>query len=282
MKNRMPAVAGAFYPANESSLFNQVSRHFENAVQSPETKVAALIVPHAGYVFSGDVAASAFVKLNREVQYENIFLIGPSHHKYFNGVSIYPEGSYTTPMGEVKINQITAKELTNRHEFIYYDEQADEEEHCLEVQLPFLQYWLTNEFQIIPLLVGSDDPNLCRHLAEALNPWFTDDNLFIISTDFSHYPTSDTAVSFDAETADAIVSNDIEKLKDSCNRRKRFFPPNTQTALCGIAAVQTLINMTHNKQGLSFEKIVYKNSGDSVYSSRKSVVGYWAIAVNRI
>jgi len=277
----MPAVAGAFYPANETTLRGQVSKHFDNAVRTSKTNVAALIVPHAGYVFSGDVAASAFVKLNREIQYENIFLIGPSHHKYFNGVSIYPEGSYVTPLGEVKISQNTAKELTDRHKFIYYDEQADEEEHCLEVQLPFLQNWLLNDFQIVPLLVGSDDQFLCRQLAVALTPWFNNENLFVISSDFSHYPSADTAVTFDAETAEAIVSNDIEKLKESCNRRKRFFPPNAQTALCGIAAVQTLINLTHDKPNISFEMILYKNSGDSEYSNRKSVVGYWAIAVNR-
>jgi AmmeMemoRadiSam system protein B len=262
-------------------LKNQVSRHFDNAILSPGSNVAALIVPHAGYVFSGDVAASAYAKLKRDAQYKNIFLIGPSHHKYFNGVSIYTEGSYITPLGEVIINNKTAQELINSYSFLYYDEEADKEEHCLEVQLPFLQYWLLNEFQIIPLIVGSDNPLLCKQLSEALNPWFNAENLFVISTDFSHYPSADTAAAFDAETAEAIVSNDFEILRDSCNRRKRPFPPDTQTALCGASAVQTLIGLTQGKPNISFEKIIYKNSGDSDYSTKNSVVGYWAIAVNR-
>jgi MEMO1 family protein len=281
MKNRMPAVAGAFYPANEKSLSNQVSKHFENAVQTPKTKVVALIVPHAGYVYSGDVAASAYVKLDQEAKYQNIFLIGPSHHKYFNGVSIYPEACYVTPMGEVSINKDTAQKLTEKHKFVYYDPDADEEEHCLEVQLPFLQYRLSNEFQIIPLIVGSDNLNLCHQLSEALTPWFNDDNLFVISTDFSHYPKYESAVRFDAETADAIVSNEIELLRNCCNQRIHTFPSNTQTALCGSAAVQTLLGITQRNPKVSFEKILYKNSGDYAYGNKNRVVGYWAIAINR-
>jgi MEMO1 family protein len=281
MKNRMPAVAGAFYPANATSFRTQISKLFEYATRVPDTDVAALIVPHAGYVYSGEVAASAYTKLKRQQQYRNIFLIGPSHYEYFNGVSIYPEGHYITPFGEVKINHETAVELMNKHKFFFYNEQADSDEHCLEVQLPFLQYWLTNEFQIVPLVLGSDDSSLFKQLAEALKRWFTPENLFVISTDFSHYPSYETAVKFDADTANAILTNDCEKLIDSCNRKKRSFPPNTQTALCGASAVQVLLNLTHDEPAISFEKIVYRNSGDYAHENLDRVVGYWAIAANR-
>jgi MEMO1 family protein len=281
MKTRIPAVAGTFYPATEAALNQQVSILFEKAKRSPESKVAALIVPHAGYIFSGEVAASAYAKLNRNAQYKNIFLIGASHHKYLNGVSIYPEGCYTTPLGEVKINDETTQELLEKHNFVYYDKEADSEEHCLEVQLPFLQFWLLNKFQIVPLLLGSDEPFLCNKLAEALIPWFNDENLFVISTDFSHYPSYESAVKLDAETAEAIISNDCNKLKDSCNRNKRSFPSNTLTALCGASAVQTLLNLTYDQPDISFDKILYKNSGDYPHGDKHSVVGYWAISVNR-
>ncbi len=277
----MPAVAGTFYPADGTILKNQVSKHFDNATLTSETNVAALIVPHAGYVFSGDVAASGYAKLKREAQYKNIFLIGPSHHKFFNGISIYPGGSFITPMGEVKINQETAEELMSWNHFISYDEEADVAEHCLEVQLPFLQYRLTNEFQIVPLIVGSDNPVLCKHLGEVLEQWFNEDNLFVISSDFSHYPPYESAAVFDAETANAVVSNKFDNLRDSCNPRKRAFPSNTQTALCGASGVQTLISLTEKNPDISFEKITYKNSGDSAYGGKKNVVGYWAIAANR-
>ncbi len=281
MKNRIPAVAGTFYPATATLLKTQISNLFEKATKTPETDVAALIVPHAGYVFSGEVAASAYAKLNRQARYKNIFIIGRSHRKYFNGVSIYPKGYYATPSGEVKINDETTSSLIEKHKFIYYDEEADRAEHSLEVQLPFLQYWLHNDFQIVPLIIGSDDPAVYEKLAEALKPWFNSDNLFVISTDFSHYPTYETAVKTDAETADAIVANDYKKLTDCCNRNRQSNQSNLLTGLCGAAAVQTLLHLTQNGAAISFEKIVYKNSGDVPEGDKKRVVGYWAIAANR-
>ncbi|HEY3389017.1 MAG TPA: AmmeMemoRadiSam system protein B, partial [Prolixibacteraceae bacterium] len=221
MNNRMPAVAGTFYPATTTALKNQVAILFENATKTPGKEVAALIVPHAGYIFSGEVAASAYTKLDRKARYQNIFIIGRSHHKYFEGVSIYPRGHYITPTGEVKINEATTSKLIEKDKFIYYDEEADRSEHSLEVQLPFLQYWLHNDFQIVPLIIGSDDPSVSEKLAEALKPWFNSDNLFVISTDFSHYPTYETARKTDAETAEAIIANDAKKLRDCCNRNKQ-------------------------------------------------------------
>jgi len=281
MKNRMPAVAGTFYPATNTALKHQISILFENTTETTESDVAALIVPHAGYVFSGEVAASAYAKINRQARYKNIFIIGRSHRKYFEGVSIYPKGHYTTPSGAVKINEETTTKLTEEHKFIYYDEEADRTEHSLEVQLPFLQYWLYNDFQIVPLIIGSDDPEIYEKLAEALKPWFNSENLFVISTDFSHYPNYQTACETDAETADAIVANDSEKLKECCNRNRRLSGKNLQTGLCGAAAVQTLLHLTQNNPDITFKKITYKNSGDVHEGDRNRVVGYWAIALVR-
>ena len=278
MKDRKPAVAGTFYPATNTALKNQLKILFENVPETTEDDVAALIVPHAGYVFSGKVAASAYAKIDRKARYKNIFIIGRSHHKFFDAVSIYPKGHYITPLGEVKINDETASQLIEKHGFIYYDEEADRAEHSLEVQLPFLQYWLYNDFQIVPLIIGSDDPDIYEKLAVALMPWFNSDNLFVISTDFSHYPTYETAVKTDAETADAIVSNDSEKLKECCNRNRRLSGKNLQTGLCGAAAVQTLLQLTQNNPDIIFKKITYKNSGDVPEGDKNRVVGYWAIA----
>ena len=281
MKNRMPSVAGTFYPATTSVLKNQISLLFEKATKTTESEVAALIVPHAGYIFSGEVAASAYAKLRRGARYKNIFIIGRSHRKYFDGVSIYPKGHYITPSGEVRINDETTSELIEKNKFIYYDEEADRTEHSLEVQLPLLQYWLYNDFQIVPLIIGSDDPLIYEKLAQALKPWFNPDNLFIISTDFSHYPSYETALKTDAVTAEAIVDNDFKKLAECCNLVKQSSDNNLLTGLCGAAAVQTLLHITQNKPNITFEKIVYKNSGDVQQGDKKKVVGYWAIAVNR-
>ena len=282
MKNRMPAVAGTFYPATATTLENQLFSFFEKAVKGPETEVAALIVPHAGYIFSGEVAASAYARLDRQKQYQNIFIIGVSHRKHFNGVSVYPKGYYTTPSGMVKVDEAITTQLIQKYPFIYYDEDADKTEHSLEVQLPFLQYWLLNDFQIVPLLLGSEDAALGEKLAEALRPWFNAENLFVISTDFSHYPSYDTAVRIDGETADAILSNDSNKLKTICDKNKRAIGNNVLTGLCGAAAVQILLHLTQGNKEISFEKIAYKNSGDAKVGDKKRVVGYWAIAANRV
>jgi len=281
MQNRMPAVAGTFYPATATLLRNQISKLFEKATKSTEADVAALIVPHAGYVFSGQVAASAYLKLNRQAYYKNIFIIGRSHRKHFQGVSIYPKGNYLTPLGEVKINEETTSKLMEKSKFIYYDEDADKNEHSLEVQLPFLQFWLKNDFQIVPLIIGSDDPSIYEKLAEALRPWFNSENLFVISTDFSHYPSYETAIKTDTETAEAILLNDLKKLQDCCKRNQQTNTKNILTGLCGAAAIQTLLRLTQNNPNISFEKIVYQNSGDVPEGDKSRVVGYWAISANR-
>jgi MEMO1 family protein len=281
MRTRLPAVAGAFYPASAKDLDEELCHLFETAKPFSVTDVAALIVPHAGYVYSGEVAASAYAKLDGQKAYRNVFIIGPSHQKYFRGVSIYPKGSYMTPLGEVSINEETTAGLIQKHRFIYYDAEADVAEHCLEVQLPFLQHSLKKDFQIVPLIIGTNDPSLCKKLAEALDPWFNDDNLFIISSDFSHYPSAANALTFDRETAEAIIARDPEKLRKQCDRRKRVFPANTQTALCGESAVQTLLYLTREKDDISFEKVLYRNSGDYIYGNKSRVVGYWSIAIYR-
>lgn len=282
MESRMPAVAGTFYPAAEKVLKKEISSLFEKAIKGSVTDVAALIVPHAGYVFSGQVAASGYAKLDRQAQYQNIFIIGPSHRKYFEGVSIFPKGQYVTPLGKVAVNEETAFTLIENNSFISYDLSADQAEHSLEVQLPFLQYWLENDFKIVPVIVGCDHPALCRKLANALKPWFNSDNLFVISSDFSHYPAYEIACKTDEETADAIVSNNSEKLRKCCDQNSNSMTKNLYTGLCGVAAVQTLLNITENNKELGFEKIVYKNSGDYPMGDKTRVVGYWAIAVNRI
>jgi len=281
MKNRIPAVAGSFYPATETALKSQVSKLFEKAVKSPETNVAALIVPHAGYIFSGEVAASAFARLDRNSRYKNIFIIGRSHRKLFDGVSVFPNGHYITPLGEVQINEGTTAQLIEKNPFIYYDKEADQTEHSLEVQLPFLQYWLEDDFKIVPLIIGSDDSSISKKLAEALKPWFNEENLFVISTDFSHYPSYETAYKTDAETADAILANDGERLKRCCEKNEHSSVNHLLTGLCGAAAVQTLLYLTHDNKDISFEKISYKNSGDVLQGDKNRVVGYWAIAIQR-
>ncbi len=282
MKDRLPAVAGAFYPADPDELQQELGNLFGNfAAVKEEKDVAALIVPHAGYVFSGKVAAAAFSRLDPEAHYQNIFLIGASHRKYYEGVSVYPSGNYITPLGRIKVNDQIAGELMNSNHFIFFDAEAEECEHSLEVQLPFLQYRLKNSFQIVPLLIGGRNISVCRQLAEALQPWFTRDNLFVISSDFSHYPSAENAVIQDSETAKAILTKDPVKLHEICNKALKSGIQNLATALCGEMAVLTLLHLIQDDPTIELKEVMYQNSADSIYGKPNKVVGYWALAAFR-
>ncbi len=276
--DREPAAAGRFYPASATELNNMLSNFFAHADKADISNPLAIIVPHAGYVFSGEVAANAFKLLDREKQYKHIFLIGSSHTMYFNGASIYSDGNFKTPLGTVKIDEL-ANKLINENSFITNDSKPHLTEHSLEVQVPFLQYWLIKSFTIIPIIIGGDSESNCKKLAGVLAPYLSEDNLFVVSTDFSHYPAYDDAVRSDRNMADAIVSNSTAnflKVKSKCENG------NTRglvTAMCGWTSVYTLLNITEKLDNVEYQKIIYRNSGDSPYGEIDRVVGYYAIAL---
>ncbi|HKJ43596.1 MAG TPA: AmmeMemoRadiSam system protein B, partial [Sunxiuqinia sp.] len=205
---RQPAVAGSFYPADPVQLKNQLADFFQDneSVQHDEN-IIALIAPHAGYVFSGEVAASAYAQLNRDKSYEHIFVLGPSHHVRMDGASIYNQGNYLTPLGPVKVDTALANQLISEYPFFQFVPSAHKQEHSIEVQLPFLQYWLHKPITIVPILPGTQSVITCNKIADALKPYFNSRNLFVISSDFSHYPTYKGAEKADQTTGDAIATN---------------------------------------------------------------------------
>jgi AmmeMemoRadiSam system protein B len=187
---RKPAVAGSFYPSDPSQLKSQIESYFQALANKPvRSDVAAVIVPHAGYVFSGEVAASAFAQIDPEREYERIFLIGTSHLMYMNGASIYKTGDFSTPLGIVKVDTELAGKLIKENSVFEDIPEAHGQEHSLEVQLPFLQCRFKKPFKIVPIIIGTQSIATCHKIANALKPWFNDKNLFVISSDFSHYPT---------------------------------------------------------------------------------------------
>ncbi|MFP4046704.1 MAG: AmmeMemoRadiSam system protein B [Bacteroidales bacterium] len=280
-KNRKPAVAGQFYPKNPEELERSLEKLFEKAPgKTREKAVQAIITPHAGYSYSGTVAASAFKQVNPEKKYDNIFIIATSHRTRFNGASIYSAGNYETPMGTVQVNRELAKELIHSHKVFQFNEQARSKEHSLEVQLPFIQYYFQSETKIVPIVAGTDDPAICGEMANALRPYFNDNNLFIISTDFSHFPSYEDAKKVDEATADAIVSNSPKQLTKIIDENAGKNIPNLQTSLCGWPGVLTLLYMTSELDDVETEKILYKNSGDQG-GTKNRVVGYWSIVFFR-
>jgi AmmeMemoRadiSam system protein A len=172
-----------------------------------------------------------------------------------------------------------ALKLTAENKVLAFDPQYHKSEHSIEVQIPFLQYLLKKDFKIVPILLGTQDPLICQQLAKALKPYFSPENLFIISTDFSHYPAYKDAFVTDHQLADAIVTNNPDNFLnavESCTKKK---VENLATGCCSWPSVLTLMYLTEEMSGITYKQVLYKNSGDSKYGEMDRVVGYYALSV---
>lgn len=280
--DRQPAVAGQFYPGNAAELRSTLKDLFSHAVPSKGIgNIAAVISPHAGYVFSGGVAASAFNQLDLNRRYDNIFVIGPSHHVGFEGAAVYVSGNYVTPLGTVQVNTQLGKQLIQKSKAFVSRSDAHLSEHSVEVQVPFLQYRFGKDCQIVPIVVGAGSPAALKEIALTLRPYFNDRNLFVISSDFSHYPPYNDANKADKATADAIVSRSPDALTRVMRSNAESGIPNMATSLCGWPAVLTMLYMIQDDPRMNVQLIDYKNSGDAPVGQKDQVVGYWAIVVSR-
>ena len=281
--DRKPAVAGQFYPSDPASLRSTLAELFSKAKPRTSGDVRAIICPHAGYVFSGIVAASSFNQVDPDRHYDNIFIIASSHQVSFFGASIYNQGDYLTPLGKIKVNIELANQLINENKALFsYNPEADLREHSVEVQLPFLQYHMKKDFRIVPVILGTQSDLTCSLLAAALKPYFTDKNLFVISTDFSHYPSYDDARTADKASCDAIVSNFPKRLLNVIDQYKDKNIPNLATSICGWTSALTLLYITSDNALIKYRPIQYMNSGDSKYGEKSQVVGYWSIVAESI
>jgi MEMO1 family protein len=280
--DRQPAVAGGFYPAAPEELRSTVDALFAKAVaRTTPASPLAVIVPHAGYVYSGEVAASGFNQIDPDREYDNVFVIGSSHHVAFEGASVYSAGDFITPLGRVRVNRKLAGELLRKDPAFSSRADAHASEHSIEVQLPFLQKRLKLPFRIVPIILGANSPGTCRKIAAVLRPYMGGKNLFVISSDFSHYPAYDAAVKVDRATADAIISNNPDVLLRTLRKNEASGTPELATSLCGWSSVLTLLYMTAGDNDIAYTVIQYKNSGDTPSGDRERVVGYTAIIATR-
>jgi len=279
--DRQAAFAGTFYPATRSALESQLQTLFKTArAATLKGEVQTLIVPHAGYDYSGMVAASGYKSIPADSPYKNIFIIASSHREQFKGFSIYPAGNYITPLGKARVNQKIASALINDHKNAFYNEKAHDREHSIEVQIPFMQYHFKEMPPIVPIVMGSSSLAGARELATALLPYFTPENLFIISSDFSHYPAYKDANRIDKITGDAILSRDPETFYDALRRSNAEPVKNLATPSCGWSSIMTMLYMADRREDLELVPVIYRNSGDSDIGDKERVVGYWAIAGN--
>ncbi|MCI2082274.1 MAG: AmmeMemoRadiSam system protein B [Bacteroidales bacterium] len=282
-KVRRPAAAGSFYPASRKETMEMLSECFApfEGKECSENAVA-VIVPHAGYVFSGMVAAAAFSKIDPDRKFEHIFLIGPSHYVYMDGASVNTGyGYYRTPLGDVMVDTALGKKLVAEHGCFKCNPAAHDREHCLEVQLPFLQHRLKSMPPIVPVIVGCQDADVIREVAEALKPYFNGDNLFVISSDFSHYPSYEDAEKVDGLTGKAVGSGSILEFVGALKENAESGVANLATSACGQSAIAVLMFMTGGDGSYHYEHLMYRNSGDTEYGDKDRVVGYHAFVITR-
>jgi AmmeMemoRadiSam system protein B len=258
---RPPAVAGLFYPDDAGELRDVVSEYLRQRSGAAQiTPPKALIVPHAGYIYSGGIAASAYAAVAslREVV-RRIVLIGPSHRVYLRGMAVPTAASFATPLGVVEIDRELKSVLMQRTDVVESD-TPHAQEHCLEVQLPFLQM-LFEEFTLLPLVLGSIGP---EHVAAALaQVWGDTRTLVLVSSDLSHYHSYEQARHIDALTSAAILRREVTLEGEQA---------------CGAAGINGLLYLAGQRQ-LAVSEIARCNSGDTA-GDRARVVGYGAFAVH--
>ena len=260
---RSPAVAGSFYPRDAKSLRRAVRDHLEaerGAARPEASWPKALIVPHAGYVYSGPIAARAFLALESGAEVvRRVVLVGPSHRVAFEGLAVPTCGAFATGLGSVPVDA-SAREQVLCLPFVHSRDDAHRDEHSLEVQLPFLQV-LLGRFAALPIVVGRASG---EQVAEALEcVWGGRETVIVISSDLSHYLDYQTAKRTDAATAHAIERLEPDRIGHE--------------DACGYIGVRGILRAaaTH---GLCVERLDLRSSGDTA-GGRSEVVGYGAWAL---
>ena len=280
LKDRDPVAAGRFYPDGKESLSKNLEKLFANCKKTRESfKVRAIISPHAGFVYSGKIAASAFSSVDRNSIFKNIFIIGSSHLMAFEGASVYNTGDFITPLGKVLVNREIGNILHNENKLFNYPVDAHIHEHSLELQIPFIQYYFTHIPAIVPIILGANDELTIKNIANILMPWFTEENLFVISSDFSHYPPYHIANEADRVTASGLLSGDPGVFLKTLEMNSEKNYAGLVTSMCGWTSGLLLLYLRNFNKLFEMKHIDYCNSGDSSFPDRNRVVGYHSFAL---
>ena len=267
---KSPNVAGSFYPADPTQLSQQIESYLEKAGPQAASadNIRALICPHAGYEYSGPVAAYGYRAIQGK-SYDTVVIIAPSHHLDFDGVAIWPKGAFKTPLGEVAVDEELCAKLKDLDPSVKDMPQAFDQEHAVEVQLPFLQKILKN-FKIVPLIMGRFALSDCEFLGHSLALLSKDKNtLLVVSTDLSHYYPYEQANRMDKATIFYIETLNAEGLYQQARQGI--------CEACGLGGV--LSSIFYAKElGLESKVLKIANSGDTTFDYSK-VVGYGSVAM---
>ena len=274
-----------FYPENARELRTLIDQSFRNQRFGPgvtitstaapssnkQHKIYGIVSPHAGYVYSGAVAAHGFYKMST-ADFHNIVMAGPNHYGIGSWVASMKDGTWETPLGDVQVNSDMAEEIGTRSTTLDFDDYAHSRDHCLEVQLPFLQY-IKQDFKIVPVILVSQNRDTAFDLGNAISKTIIemgtlDSTLLLASSDFTHYEPNDEAHRKDGELIKAILALDINRFYTVLER--------LNISACGYGAIATMMIAAKNLGATRGELLKYATSGD-VTGDISAVVGYSSI-----
>lgn len=287
---RPPAVAGTFYPDRPEELERIIGHSFSDSRIGPGTnppateksKVYGMVSPHAGYVYSGAVAAHGFYKISSS-DFQDVVMVGPNHYGIGSGVAMMAEGTWETPLGEVRINSQLARKIASRSAKMDISDTAHIRDHCLEVQIPFLQS-IKKEFEIVPIVLIMQDIDTAFDLGKAIaetisenghddddinkNNSGSDNTLLIASSDLTHYEPNSEAHRKDGELIKAMLALDVYKFYAVLER--------LDVSACGYGAIAAIMVAAKSLGATRGELLRYATSGD-VTGDMSAVVGYSSV-----
>jgi hypothetical protein len=277
MKIRRPAVSGMFYAGTVGELQEQIGWCYKHEL-GPGTipqvnnegprKIVAMVVPHAGYYYSGPVAAHAYKELAEDGIFDTAVILGPNHTGYGDPVSVWAEGSWSTPLGEAEVDKKLAQRLLG--DVVKADETAHRHEHSIEVQLPWLQY-LYGKVRIVPIAMMAQDLETARIVGKSIGE--VGGNLVVIaSSDLTHYEPQSVAMEKDSSVIEAIIALDEEELYERCER--------LGCTMCGYGPVAAAIVASKEMKSEKASLLKYATSGDTGGDFSR-VVGYGSIVIKR-
>jgi AmmeMemoRadiSam system protein B len=280
---RRPTVAGQFYEGDAEALRAQIKNCFLHELGPKKLpmvnlhirprNIVGMICPHAGYMYSGPVAASAFYELALDGKPDTVVLMGPNHTGYGSALSLMREGVWRTPLGDIEIDTEMASKITRETSVIDVDELAHRYEHSIEVQLPFLQFLYGNKFKIVPICFLMQDYNSAVEVGRALVEVLAATNTVVIaSSDMTHYEPAKTAAAKDQAALKAVTDMDAKHFYETVETQN--------ITACGYAPITALITYAKGVNAKEAKLLSYHNSGD-ITGDSSSVVGYAAVSFRK-
>jgi AmmeMemoRadiSam system protein B len=282
MKIRRPTQAGSFYEGNAEALKTQIENCFLQELgpkKRPEVNkngprnVIGLVCPHAGYMYSGPVAANAYYTLAEDGKPDTMVILGPNHTGYGSGLALMNEGVWRTPLGDVEVDGETANRIVRETRLVDVDDLAHRFEHSIEVQLPFLQYLYGSEFKLVPICFQLQDLQSAVEVGRALVEVLANKNAVIIaSSDMTHYEPQGNAETKDLDALKAVEAMNEKLFYSTIEKR--------HVTACGYGPIATVIVAAKGLGATEAKLLCYKSSGD-VTGDYSSVVGYAAVSFKK-